>query len=612
VVAESSGIPVRRARVTLSAPELRGGRSTITDDSGRFSFQSLPAGRFTMTASKAGYVDITFGAKRAGRPGTPIQLADGQKLERLSMSLPRGGVLTGVVIDEYGEPAAGTPVRAFRYVMRTGERSLQQVGQDQTDDRGAYRIYGLQPGEYLVSAVPRNMTVADLRDTLANEIAQRLQAVGDAGSGRGGGPFGGAFGANGGRGGPIIDRVSELQTQLAQNAQLQQTAYAPVYYPGTITPATAASITLAIGEERSGVDFQLQLVSTTRVAGTVTVASGALPPNAQVSLAPADATGMPSVPGLGNYSTRVGPDGRFAFANVTPGHYTLQARAVVREVEDAQASAVGRGGRGGAGGFGQIAQVLWAAMDLAVDGRDVPDTVLNLQPGMTVSGRIAFEGSAAPPTDLSRVRISLVPRGTQGFDVGPVPPAEIETNGRFTIKGVAPGRYALNGLIGAAGQGRGGRGGVGPVSADPAGMAWTLTSASVSGQEALDFPIEIAPNQDVTGALVTFSDRTQELSGTIQDIAGRPTSDFTIIVFPGDRRYWLPQARRIVASRPATDGRFIFRNLPPGDYRLTAVTDVEPGEWYDTSFLTQLLQVSIPVSVATGEKKVQDIKLAGG
>ena len=98
----------------------------------------------------------------------------------------------------------------------------------------------------------------------------------------------------------------------------------------------------------------------------------------------------------------------------------------------------------------------------------------------------------------------------------------------------------------------------------------------------------------------------------IQDASGRATSDFTIIVFPADSRFWLPQARRILSSRPGTDGRFSFRNLPAGDYRLTAVTDVEPGEWYDPAFLAQLQQVSIPVAIAEGEKKVQDIRLAGG
>ena len=126
----------------LSGPELRGGRSTVTNDQGQFTFSALPPGRFTMTASKAGYVDVPYGAKRPGRPGTPIQLAAGQKMEAANITLPKGGVITGVVIDDSGEPAPGTQVRVMRYDAHR-RKTLQQAGQAQADDRGIYRIYGL-------------------------------------------------------------------------------------------------------------------------------------------------------------------------------------------------------------------------------------------------------------------------------------------------------------------------------------------------------------------------------------------------------------------------------------------------------------------------------------
>ena len=143
-------------------------------------------------------------------------------------------------------------------------------------------------------------------------------------------------------------------------------------------------------------------------------------------------------------------------------------------------------------------------------------------------------------------------------------------------------------------------------------MTWYLKSAMVGGREVLDFPLEVIPNGDVSGIALTFTDKTQELSGVIQDAVGQPTADFTIVVFAADNRYWVPQSRRIAAVRPGTDGRFTFRNLPPGEYRMTAITDAEPGEWFDPAFLSQLASASIPVSIAEGQKKVQDIRLAGG
>jgi hypothetical protein len=599
VMVIGTGTPVRRGRVTLTGSELRGGRTAITDDQGRFAFQLLPAGRFFVTASKPGYVDVAYGAKRPGRPGTPIQLADAQRVDKLTIAIPRGGVITGVVVDENGEPAPGTQVRAMRYVLRTGERSLAFSGQDQTDDRGQYRIYGQQPGDYVLSAIPRNLNPAtDMRQLIMSQAAALQSSLGQA--------------APGGRGGPMIGNLGSIanspaaqqaMTELAQQLGLpegtQSVAYAPVYYPGTASPSGAATITLGVGEERSGVDFQLQLVPTARVQGTVVSPDGTMPANVQISLVPAATVG--NVPmEIGTFGSRVDGNGQFTFRDVTPGQYTLQARSVVRRTD-----AAARGGRAAGRGpvpANQIAQVLWASMEVSVSGQDLTNLQLILQPGMTVAGRVQFRGTTTQaPSDVTAVRLTLSPRGQQNFPgPGQTPAAEVDEFGRFTFAGVAPGRYTVTGN---ATGGRGGRG-----AADSA--SWSLGAVIVDGRDVLDFPLEIAPNGNVQGADVIFVDRTQELAGRIQDAMGRPTADFTIIVFPSDSRYWLPQARRILSTRPGTDGSFILRDLPVGDYRLTAVTDVEPGEWYDPAFLSQLVPVSLPISLRDGEKKTQDIKVA--
>jgi len=653
VVVDSSGSPVRRARVSLAGTELRGTRTVTTDDTGRFTFPALPAGRFTMTASKPGYVDNAYGAKRPGRPGTPIQLADGQKIEKTVINLPKGGVVTGTVVDEHGEPSAGTQVRALRYVMRTGEKTLQQAGQDTTDDRGIYRIYQLQPGDYVVNALPRNQDMGDLGQAINAQISALVQQVQTA---RGGGAGAAAPGNLAGLASlmgnvdsqQLNERIAQLQSQLARQGQGQgqAAAYAPVYYPGTTSASGATTVTLGVGEERPGVDFQLQLVQTSKIEGTVTSADGIVPQGTQVSLVAVD---RGPGGGLGANISRVAAGGRFTFSNVTPGEYTLQARAAIRDQTGAAADTqLGRGGRGGPGGpGGAILQVLWASTTVSASGQDVSGVNLNLQPGMTISGRVEFQG-AQPPADLARVRVSVTARGSQGFEMGATPPAQSDASGRFTLTGVAPGQYTLSAAFlnaaPALAAGTAGRGAIGGVAAGGRGAAaggsgaagaattagrgattagrgaaataqstgqWTLKSAMVNGRDVLDFPLDVAPSQDLTGVLLTFSDKSQELRGTIQDTTGRPTADYTIIIFPSDKRFWVPQARRIVSTRPGTDGTFSFRSLPAGDYRLTAVTDVEPGEWYDPDFLGQLSGASIPIAIAEGEKKQQDIRLAG-
>lgn len=622
VITGDAGTPVRRARVNLSGAELRGQRTTVTDDEGRFVFTQLPAGRYSMTASKAGFVSIAYGAKTAGRAGTPIQLADGQKLESKPIPMPKGGVVTGVVLDEYGEPSPGTPVRALRMVMRTGEKRLESAGTSTTDDRGQYRIYGLQPGQYIVTAQPRNTGLGGLQVSVAAEIENALQQMQQQlGRGAGAGQPGmGGRGAGAGRGGQLGDLlqnmgggrgqqiIEQLQQQLDPDGQAA-VGYAPVFFPGTTSPSAATTVDIVVGQERYGVDFQLQLVSTSNVAGTLTGADGVVPAGAQVTLAPVDT--LPGLPG-GTQTVRANQTGAFSFRNVTPGQYRVSARAQVRTPvaeTEVPAAAGGRGGRGGRGGA--PAEILWAHADITVDGRDLADVALQLQKGMTVSGRLAFDGTKLlAPTDFSRVRVMLTAVGTQDTEFGGLPNATVDASGRFTIVGVPPGRYSLRGTA-PAGTGGPGVGAGGALAAGGSGN-WILKSSVAGGRDTLDFPLEIGPNMNITDAVLTFADRTTELTGLLQDAQGAATSDYSIIIFPTDSQYWVPQSRRIQSVRPGTDGRYTVRNLPPGDYALAAVTDVEPGEWFDPEFLRELIAASMRISLADGDRKTQDIRLSGG
>ena len=150
--------PVRRAIVTLGGSDDGRGRSVLTDETGRFMFSELPAGRFTLSASKASYITNAYGARRPGRPGTALVLAAGQRLPDLTLTLPRGAVITGSIRDERGELVANVQINALRAdQMRTttGAMPISASAEFLTDDRGVYRIFGLPPGDYVVSATVR-------------------------------------------------------------------------------------------------------------------------------------------------------------------------------------------------------------------------------------------------------------------------------------------------------------------------------------------------------------------------------------------------------------------------------------------------------------------------
>ena len=106
-----------------------------------------------------------------------------------------------------------------------------------------------------------------------------------------------------------------------------------------------------------------------------------------------------------------------------------------------------------------------------------------------------------------------------------------------------------------------------------------------------------------------MTDRVSETAGTIQDSAGQAAPEYFIVAFPSDRALWAWNSRRIQQARPGRDGRFSFRNLPAGEYLIGAVTDVEQNEWFEPAFLEQLLNASVKVTLAEGERKVQHIRL---
>ena len=161
---------------------------------------------------------------------------------------------------------------------------------------------------------------------------------------------------------------------------------------------------------------------------------------------------------------------------------------------------------------------------------------------------------------------------------------------QFKISDVPPGNYRVIPTLG--------------------GNRWRPKSVEAGGKDALDSFLEVKANEDVSNAVITFTDRATDVSGTLQDPNGAPTSDYTVVLFAAEQRYWVPNSRRVLATRPSTDGKFMFGSLPAGDYRLVALADVEPGAWYDPAFLRQLVGASIAITVNDGDHKVQAIRVA--
>jgi protocatechuate 3,4-dioxygenase beta subunit len=286
IVAADNGAPIRRAQVRINAADARESRVATTDAQGRFEIKELPAGRYTMTASKGGFVSLQYGQRRPSESGTPIELGDAQTLEKITMALPRGSVLSGRISDEFGEPVANASVTAFRYGYAGGARRMMPGGQnsrDTTDDQGQFRLFGLSPGDYYVSATLRT-----------------------------GGP-------------EVTDPMGEMS------------GYAATYYPGTTNVAEAARITLAVSQENTSVSFGLIATRLVRVSGQVLTSAGAPANGGMVLLVPAGANGRPVIAAQqGGAGNRIDQTGTFRLPNVAAGRYQVQARSGGRDFEIAR------------------------------------------------------------------------------------------------------------------------------------------------------------------------------------------------------------------------------------------------------------------------------------
>jgi hypothetical protein len=553
--------PLRRVRVGVMTSDRQVSRTVVTDDEGRFSFVALPAGRYMLTANKQGYVTAAYGARRPNRPGTALVLADDQRITGLTLRMTRGSAISGVLVDHNGEPFSGANVSAMRnQFVGTGQRSLLPVASAVSDDRGHYRLWGLAAGDYVISAnagfaaQTRDNDIARLTDA---DIKRALSEVA-SGSARPGGPS---------------DASADPEVRP------RTVGYAAVFYPGTSVATQAIPIKLGAAEERTGVDFPMALVHTAKIEGLVVVPEGVDPQTVLVQLIGSAPQGFTF-----DMFRRSAPakDGLFGFAGVPPGPYAILAQSQQPPVRPTGPSLPPAG---------PPRPSHWARADIVVDGQDIAGASLTLQPGLTIAGRIQFEGTSAPPADLSRVRISMFPVQAQGeVSVGQAQ-IQPDATGSFTIHGLAPGRYRLTANI---------------PTPRPDANPWQLTSAVVQGRETVDMPIDLRDSAD---AVITFTDRVSELSGLVQDAGGQPAPEYHIVLFPRDKTYWTPTSRRLRTVRPAADGKYTMTHLPPGDYLMTAVTDMEPGEMFDPAFLELLSHSSVAVAIAEGEKKTQDLRI---
>ena len=150
----STGEPLHNALVTVLDSK-DGFGTTLTDSKGRYIFSDLPVGDYRVRATREGFEPFVYGAKESNRPGTFISPSAGEVRSDISISLEPLGVITGVVLDEEGDPLPFAAVRLSR-VPRRGDLQNDTIEGAETNQRGEYRFFDVPAGRYYVSATYTN------------------------------------------------------------------------------------------------------------------------------------------------------------------------------------------------------------------------------------------------------------------------------------------------------------------------------------------------------------------------------------------------------------------------------------------------------------------------
>jgi hypothetical protein len=591
VLRSTNGEPIARATVTLTrvAPQgPRGGGpqgqpgqrgqaqaqqpttyTATTDNVGKFQLTEVDEGSYRIFAARNGFARQEYGQRSFNRPGTVMNVRAGQQVTDVSFRLVPAGTISGRVLDSAGEPLPGITVQVLRSTYdATGKRTLQPAGSARTNDLGEYRIYWINPGRYFVSANAARSTL-DLITAGASQAANQAQNQEQAQqAAQAAAIFGGGANPN----------------------EVADPGFGLTYYPGATDSSRAVAIDLQPGAEMRSVDFNLIRTQRVRISGRVIdTSTGAPPQGAAVSVTPRDSSSSSPLDALfgsidPSGGNRYNPStGEFVVVNVASGSYWLQ---VISQGQNTPTPAPGATPTTQEA-LNALASINSARMAIEVLNSDINNLTLNVGPGMVVQGRVQIEaGQPANATDLQRVGIQLQSSSGAGnilalLQGGVVRPA---ADGTFSIPRITSGDYrlAVTGLA----------------------PNLYLKQARLGQNDALN---SLSISEPLNGTLeIVLRMNPGQVSGNVVDATLKPIGGVQAVLVPEQARTRQDLYRTAVTDQ---EGRFTFRGIAPGDYRVFAWEDIEPFAYFDPSVIKQYEAAGKLVHIQESSSETAEVRL---
>jgi Carboxypeptidase regulatory-like domain len=279
VRSDSNGYPLRRAQVLLSPAEAGGSSlAQTTDDLGKFSFPSVVPGTYSVSVQRDGYLKQTAGRIGAYKMPPIFLIQPGQDVGSFDFRMVPSSVISGKVKFDDAEPAVNVAVQLYREYHRRGRHGWEVAASALTNDRGEYRIYGLEPGSYYIAALYQS---------------------------------------------PRLPPNAEEQHRTdASGKPREEMSYAVTFYPEVQKLSDAVAVHLLAGQEVMSIDIFLTLVHTVRIRGRVISAlSGTVMEGPSITLRWNDADNTASV--SAPVDVTFDKNHNFQIKGVTPGPYVI-------------------------------------------------------------------------------------------------------------------------------------------------------------------------------------------------------------------------------------------------------------------------------------------------
>jgi hypothetical protein len=538
------------------APELQ---YTKSDDKGRFVFRNLKPGGYHLVAAPTGSdcpcTAVEYGQRSPRGRGILLPVGTGQSVKNLRLELAVAGVVTGRVLDVDGEPLGHATVIAAEIVYEEGRRMSRVEQMVLTDERGDYRLRWLPPGRYLIAA-------------RIEEPERRAMNTWIGPPGRSGGAIQ--------IGSPLI--VPRFQA----TGELIEEAYSLAYLGGIADPTQARELEVPAGGVIGGADISMSgvRVRSHHIRGVLmNGVTGQPAAGIQVRAMP-----MQPSPSLMVPAATSGANGAFDLAGAIPGKYMVVSPFV-------------------AGSDSQPGAESLAYVNVEVGNADIDNLRLVTQPPFELTGRMTIEGrsTAESASDLQKVKVLFRRDVNIAGLPNPAPPSVTQiaifedrlwrsgygvapsvdtTTGKLRMK-ITPGDYRVL------------------VNELPPNTY--VKSMTIGTKDVFSEGVHISgPVADPIE--IVLGTGTTEVAGTSVGSKQEIFTNALVALVPDSLTL---RSRLDLYKNTSTDayGRFTFKEVPPGDYKVFAWDWVQFGSWMNPQFLQQYESSGKLIHVELGKKQ---------